>query len=393
MKRLLILIGVIAISATPMQAQTDKHSVEASDIEMIRNGENVTVNFTITAGKKATTANYNLVVNPIIRGGATQRQLPSIVIQGKRSNVADKRHELATGERRFQQKPLYMAPGNHLEYSATIPYEEWMRGGELAFEGVSVGCCSAAEADLGLIAANILYAEPEIETKIVEVPVVTQPASTGEIMAKKYPFVAPMTEWNRTKETDYDMHLEMAGQWAEQQAIEDTREGSISVYFRQGSRAVERNFADNNRNLVELISAVRAIATAKDTRIAKIVIAGFTSPEGSTTLNQRLAHDRAVAVKQFLVANSTVDPETIQIYNGGVDWVGLSELAQKSDLYNKQRIVEIIQYTPVWDAYRKIGRHGELMRLDGGTQYRYMTKEFFPKLRQAAYIRVYYENK
>jgi hypothetical protein len=59
----------------------------------------------------------------------------------------------------------------------------------------------------------------------------------------------------------------------------------------------------------------------------------------------------------------------------------------------KQRIVELIDTVPVWDKARNLGRLGELMRLDGGEPYRYMLDKLFPELRQAAYIKVYFENK
>jgi hypothetical protein len=124
-----------------------------------------------------------------------------------------------------------------------------------------------------------------------------------------------------------------------------------------------------------------------------IVIAGFASPEGSPELNDRLALDRAVAVKEFMMDNSSVEGRSIRIFNGGTDWAGLKKLVEESDIYRKQRIVDIIENTPVWDSRRGVGRRGELMRLDGGDPYRYMLTNFFPQLRQAAYIRVYYESK
>jgi hypothetical protein len=153
---------------------------------------------------------------------------------------------------------------------------------------------------------------------------------------------------------------------------------------------IDRNFGDNNRNLVELISAVRALVAAEDARIERVVIAGFASPEGSSALNDRLAHDRAMSVKEFLVSNSAIDPRTIRIINGGVDWTGLRELIEQSDIYSKWRMIDIIDNTPVWDSHRRVGRHGQLMRLEGGVPYRQISREFFPLLRQAAYIKVYY---
>jgi hypothetical protein len=123
------------------------------------------------------------------------------------------------------------------------------------------------------------------------------------------------------------------------------------------------------------------------------VIAGFASPEGDVSLNERLAQDRAEAVKKFLTDNSEVDPTLISIYNGGADWAGLRELVEKSDLAQKQRIVEIIDTVPVWDSARNIGRIGDLMNLNVGEPYRQMLADIFPELRQAAYIKVYYKNK
>lgn len=399
MKKIILLICASVVSLTSAVAQSDNRSVEASGIRMIRSGENVTVQFTLNTGKKTTKASENLVVSPFLRGDAAERELPSIVIRGRRSKVLDARHELATRERLHEQTPVYVTAGESVDYAATLPYESWMRGGQLVFEGVRVGCCSSKEVQLGLIAENILYAEPEIETRIVEVPVVIPNPTTGDRLAEQYPFVTPLSQLAQTGTDHGDMPLDPArGNSAtrndEEQSFIDTtaRDGSISIYFRQGSHAIDRKLGDNNKNLVELISAVRVLAEADDSSIAKIVIAGFTSPEGGIALNERLGRNRAMEIKEFLAANSGIDPQAVTIYNGAVDWAGLKELVAKSDIHNKQQIINVIDNTPVWDSSNNVGRLGELMRMDGGKPYRYMLANFFPQLRQAAYIKVYYEN-
>lgn len=386
MKKFLILTGVLLVTAGAAFAQTNHRNVEATDIRMIQTDGNVTVSFTLDAGKKAVKAGYDLAVTPVIKSDVDEMRLPSIIIRDRRSKVADLRHEI--GGHHNDPASVYMAPGTSLDYTTTVPYEGWMRGGELLFDGVSVGCCSSNEVELGLVADNILYAEPEFETKVVEIPTVTA-RSTGEQLAALYPFVTPVSESKNFPSNAFDDGRNAISQ----RMSAEIREGSISVFFRQGGRTIDRNFGENNKNLVELISAVRILAASDDTRIARIMIAGFSSPEGSVSANERLAHDRAVAVKEFLTANSGVDPRTIQIYNGGADWTGLRELIAESDYYQKQRMIEIIDNTPVWDSRRNVGRLGELMRLDGGAPYLRMAREFFPQLRQAAYIKIYYENK
>lgn len=390
MKKLLtLIICFAATTATTIQAQTNSRSVAATDVEMTRSGDSVTVAFTFVAGEKATKATYNLVVTPVLRNRASKVELPGITIQGRRSKVLDLRHELAgrrDGALAAQQNAIFMEPGETMRYTATVHYEEWMRGGKLVLDGVSVGCCSSRKVELGLVADNVLYAEPRFETRIVDTPL-NRP-TTGEQMAERYSFVAPADELET---------IERMLRYSDDPAVVDrilaeTRDGSISVYFDQGLREIDANFGDNSKNLVELISAVRAIASAKDSKIAAVIIAGFASPEGSVQFNERLAGDRAEVVKEFLVQNTNVDPAMVRVFNGRADWPGLREQVENSNMAEKQRILDIIDHMPVWDGSRNAGRLGELMRLDGGRPYRYMLRNFFPQLRQAAYIKVYYKD-
>jgi outer membrane protein OmpA-like peptidoglycan-associated protein len=317
------------------------------------------------------------------------------VVHGKRAGSLAERYE--------EFEPLAMSPGATLEYRVVVRYETWMRGADLVLDGVRVGCCTSEEVRLGRIAERILYADPVYEMRLVETPI---PQSTGQQMAQRYSFIAPATELEQIRRSpqgaDYNMSLDLGNgpstparrqQVESERIIAQTREGSLSVFFAQGSRRIDRNFGDNNRNLVEMISAVRALSESDDSRISRIVIAGFASPEGSATLNDRLAWDRASAVKEFLVDNSNIDPSVVELFNGSVDWKGLRDLVERSDMYQKRRILTIIDNTPVWDNARDTGRLGELMRLEGGEPYRRMLREFFPQLRQAAYIKVYYESK
>jgi outer membrane protein OmpA-like peptidoglycan-associated protein len=385
MKSILLAIGCLALSIGGASAQTGRRSVEATDIRITRTGGQVTVEFTLDAGRRAARAGHNLVIDPVLQGGGTQRrELPSVVIRGRRSEVIDLRHELSGGERHDEPTAGSLRAGESFDYTATVPYESWMIGSKLIFEGASVGCCSVGEIAPELIAANVLSAEPVVDTQVVEIPAPAA-ASTGESLAMQYPFVAPAADFG-----PFEQALRNPRQNdLTERAIDNAREGSISVFFAQGVSAVDRNFGDNNRNLVELISVVRALAEADDSRVAAIVIAGFTSPEGGATLNDRLAWNRAVAVKEFLIENTGIDSQRVRVFNGGDDWVGLRELIAHSDIYQRQLLMHIIDYTPVANGERL----GELRRVDGGRAWKYMETRFFPQLRQAAYIKVYYENK
>jgi hypothetical protein len=194
---------------------------------------------------------------------------------------------------------------------------------------------------------------------------------------------------------DYDMPLVLRNgtQTGEEYLISRAREGALSLQFRQGSKTIVRELGENNRALVDLISVVRAIESSADSRVTRVVITGFTSPEGLLVDNQKLAQARADAVRAFVLDNSTLGSSRVQAHNGAVDWEGLRKLVADSNMPGKFRVLQIIDETPIWDARRNVGRHGELMRLNGGETYKYMLQYFFPQMRQAAFIKVYYDIK
>ncbi len=385
MKKILTILCVFLSWAGIANAQTGDRRVSATDVVITHKGNDVTVSFALIAGKRATKATYNLVVTPVLKNGGYEKQLPSVVIRGKRSKVIDLRHELMGGTRPDEQ---IIAPGSSFDYTATVPFQEWMTGGRLTLEGVSVGCCSSTETALGLVADNVLRGEPTIDMRLVEVPVIV-PNTTGEQMAGQYQFVSLADNFPLLDE----VMRNPGDPTILDRVINETRQGSVSVYFGQGLRIIDRDFAGNNDNLVELIAAVRSLSSASDAKIAAIIIAGFASPEGAVPYNEKLAYDRAVAVKDFLVNNTDVSPSVVRIFNGGADWTGLREWVKESSMPQKQQIIDIIENTPVWDSQRNLGRLGELMRLDGGEPYRYMLEHLFPELRQAAYIKVYFQNR
>lgn len=214
---------------------------------------------------------------------------------------------------------------------------------------------------------------PEVVTETV---VVEEPISTGDKLARSYPYIAPYAEYGNPAE----FTAEERGQ-------------AITVYFAQGSHTLSEHYGDNRQALTDLMASIRILEKSADSEVAAVVVAGFSSPEGDSRNNEGLAARRAEALKSYILARSGIHSAQIGVHAGGIDWQGLRMLVEASDMPSRGAILDIIDNTPVWDARRQVGRHGELMRLDGGDPYRYMLREFFPKLRNAAYIKVYYRNK
>lgn len=247
--------------------------------------------------------------------------------------------------------------------------------------------------------------QPESITEIQKIPATCIPTSTPRVstadsLAKHYSFVVPASEFGRSRKVtgdelfNPDMPLNMGKglstpqQNSVEQFIADNEEGAILINFSRAESVIDRYYKDNNMALVTLASVLKKIQTSPDSRVDRVIVAGFASPDGLLSTNDRLAWERANAMRNFICANSTVSEDSVQIYNGSEDWRGLRKLVEESDIEAKSEILRIIDRVPVIS-----GREGQLMRLADGRPYRYMVRYFFPKLRNAAYIKVYYTDK
>ena len=228
----------------------------------------------------------------------------------------------------------------------------------------------------------------------------------GDELAARFPFVEPVAKFNRAREAssmdvvfDYNMPLVFGTGTPQEESDESrfvdmTREGAVYFKFERGSSIMDRDLGENNRMYVDLLSTINIIDTSPDTRIAQIVVVGFSAPEGVLDEKETLAMERAGVARDFLTANyPRIDPNVISIYNGSVDWATLRVLVSESNMPEKYKVLEIIDNVPAWATSRKHSRLGRLMDLNDGDVFAYMRQNFFPQLRQTgAYVKVYYEN-
>jgi hypothetical protein len=256
-----------------------------------------------------------------------------------------------------------------------------MDGANLEVEIIDMGCCAADTSRSDMLAENIDLPAP-VGVVPVWVPDTTYVApepipTTGDVLASEIPFVLHASEFENT------MPALM---------FDDDREGALKVHFAVGKYNLEPRRGNNAEVLRQLLEAIRKLEASPDSHVEHVVVAGFASPEGTFQLNDRLAWNRASELKKYIAANSTLDGDIIPVYNGIEDWYGLRMMVENSDLANKEAIIDIIDNVPIWDPESRTGREIELKKLDGGRTYSYMLRNFFPELRAAAYIKVYYGN-
>jgi len=311
--------------------------------------------------------NYRLILTPVIYNGSNELPLESIHVVGKFRHIADQREGTAhSSDHVFRAKDM-----EKIRYEVKVPYQSWMNEVSVGIEQLTEGCCTVDEQDRLALAENrLLFYQivPEFNEEIFDYEFTELEQFTLE-----NPFLHP-TE-------DYDQRFELFAN--------DKEKKSVQVYFKQGVSKIDISFGNNRYVLDAIEKAFKLINETPDAQLSKIVIAGFASPEGSEAINNRLAEQRALSVKDFIKTIMT-DKNTdhlFEFFNGGKDWDGLLNLLAKSPgLPGREEAIEIIK------EYRhQADCNDRLKKINRGTTYAYMLKELYPQLRNAGFVQVYYD--
>ncbi|MCD7795975.1 MAG: hypothetical protein LUH46_14130, partial [Alistipes sp.] len=174
-----------------------------------------------------------------------------------------------------------------------------------------------------------------------------------------------------------------AGYGQERKSI-DTLE--VQVFFRQGYSILEPAFRNNEERLTAFVDQVRLARQDTLCRVKGFRVVGTASPEGIDRLNRRLSENRAKNIIAWFEDRVSYPGTAFEVQALGVDWAGLTELVEASDMPWRDEVLDILRHTPEWVIRNgKVvdGRVRQLGMLRGGIPWRYMEERFFPELRSA----------
>lgn len=106
-------------------------------------------------------------------------------------------------------------------------------------------------------------------------------------------------------------------------------------------------------------------------------------PEGNVQHNFRLARQRAVSVKEYLLWKySYLSQARILIYSRGEDWTGLRQSVElDNDIPNRTEVLQILNEVPDTERCKVLLQH-----LNRGEAYRYIDAHLLPQLRNAGSV-------
>lgn len=363
MKRYAIPILSLLLTADVWSAVPEKLTVGNTKIRKVN--ETVEVSFDVHIDKL--NRNYKVELTPELHNSANRQALEPIILTGKRRNLYDIRNEANGGKRYIIRR----GTPNTIRYSRTVHYRDWMNTVSLSLRQVVTGCCTDnRKPEQTLAADKLLHYEivPAFNTTPLEYRL-----TELEKHSLENPFLHPVEDYpNR-----YDI------------LFNERTMGTAVIRFTVGSDAIDMNIPGNRELLRAVEKAFKLIIDDPNASLKRMMIAGYASPEGSLAFNTALAQRRAESFRNYLQSNLDLpyNENLFELYNGREDWEGLRRLVASSDMEYRQEVLEIIDAYTIEQQERKT----KLKQLADGKPYAYMLENFYPSLRNAGYLQVYYD--
>ena len=392
MKKIIITSLALTLCLASFAAK-ENEDINVRDLKVSRKGTNLEISFQADISKEATRSDYTLTVTPVLYDQSNNLQLTSIVVEGRRATISNKRHEMTGGIEPRPADAVIVPNGKNIAYVASVPYQEWMNGAAIRLDKYSKGCCTVQKLQPITLAQGVQVAPLPVAPPVVieKQPTYIAPAPLPGLAPRYSPVVAATGMANVFGDRfPFLEYSDTPIKWCE--PGKEAKDNALIVYFRQNVKVIDHDFRNNNRTLDEFMAAIRAVENSGNSRVVGVMITSFASPEGTYEYNEKLSMDRGLALKKFVMQNTPIDPSQIHIYAGGEDWEGLKDMVKASSMPYRNEVLNIIDNTPIWDRRTAEGREARLIQLRGGEPYRYMYKNMFPDLRYATYIKVFFES-
>lgn len=345
-------------STTAMALPTDSIRIVWQDSTQLH------ISFPLNAGDARPGSDYRLFITPrLCSASGDTLSLGTVEFAGTRNRKYNDRAAHLSGQTR---STVYRADET-MTYQATVPVEPWMKQGELtlSLSREREGCCNAETLPAQTLATT-RYVRP-----FVPMPQLLAPRlSVAEQIAKREAILRPIEEYR-----PYNPAIPLR-----------KMKGALYVHFPINKSTLREDYMDNRETLDKIVSMMQRIQADSTSSVAKIVIIGLASPEGPVAFNNRLAANRAEALRRYVNERVPMPDSIYEVVNGGEAWADLRDVIDESDLAEREEMLRIIDQTP------DVNRRERLLRsLNSGKPYRYLAQNVFVSQRNSGYIQVYYE--
>ena len=195
-----------------------------------------------------------------------------------------------------------------LAYTASVPWQPWMDGALLRVDEQGMGCCGKVTyLDESEALAQYIEPVPPLPDIIRFIP--------------QYVYVHPAAQ-TITKERSIS--------------------GEAYVVFPAGKSVVDTTYRDNRAELRKIRSTIDSVRVDPDRTITRVLLKGYSSPEGRYATNDKLASERTASILAYVKSLYPLPEEVFVPESVAENWAGLREAVDTSDLASREKILELL---------------------------------------------------
>lgn len=291
--------------------RTYSGSISLRDVRAEKQGDNLYLEAILDPADIEMNRQHMLIVTPVLRSADRTQQImfDPVMIVGTVRHKANERAEALDGlylEQRPSQTIVYR-PNRSMEpirMRMNVPYQAWMRQGELVFEEEVTGC------------RNLELTNNTYRGLSPILPPVYQP--TYQIS-----YVIPPTEEVKQRSDTYEARLN----------------------FRVNRYDIERDYMNNASVLSEVDQIIREVHNDPNLTVNQFKVTGYASPEGAAAHNLTLSENRAKSFVKYVQSQHSIPQNVVQVDWKGDDWEGLRKIMEESNFTGKQQVLNILDGT------------------------------------------------
>lgn len=328
----LVATAATATAAIPSATVQADNSPRVKSLKVERSENNLFVSMQLDLSALKLKSDREITYLPVLSYEGSHLELPRVIVAGRNRYIQNLRHgDLSRGARLCR-------PGKVVDYSAVVPYEQWMETATLSLSEDECGCgfnpVSSRRDDLAVL------------------------DFTPKVFRPTYAFITPVAELLKTREA----------------------RGSAYIDFPVNRTEIRPDYRRNPEELQKIRNTIDILRSDADTRIVSVTIEGFASPEGPYANNERLAKGRTSALSDYVRGLYTFDSSVMKSTWVAEDWAGLRRYVESSDIAHKADILAILDMENLAPDAREWKLKNAYPE-----QYRFLLENVYPGLRHSDY--------
>lgn len=340
MKKTLALAAAALLASSAWARMPEASDITIRDFNAAHEADRLNVALTYDLANLPTGTNIETRLTPLVCGATDTVALRPVIVAGRNRMIQAHR----TGALKGPVEYYRSGKTKNISYSDNTQWQQWMENATIDLLVENLGCCESRKTLADRPLARLDMGERQYETALE--------------------FVTPTEERVKIRNA----------------------KGVANVDFQLNKTNILPDYRNNPAELAKIRATVDSIKLDPDTKITKLTITGYASPEGSYANNERLAKGRTEALAEYVRKLYTFPKDLMKTSWVAEDWAGLKTFVSGSNLSNKKAILAIIDSSLEPDA------KDAKIRNSYPSDYDYMLRTWYPALRHSEYV-VEYEVK